>query len=104
MKEVDKFKENLLFEKYKDKQVRSCKGLFNDIKREYDYEVSSDLYKKIINYQIKKYGSSLRESGKLRRSFFGVPNQKAKRKIIEWSNRDYRLKKFIERNEEKWKK
>lgn len=97
MERVDKFKENLLFEEFKDTPLRSAKGLFNDIKKKYDYEPSSDLYKKIVNYQIEKYGSPLLQRGKIRPNF-GV-KRKDREYRNEWGRLNYHANKVIERSE-----
>jgi hypothetical protein len=55
---VDK-KEIMLFEALKDKSISSSKWFKRDIKRDYGFEPSTDLYVAITNYQIKKYGSKL---------------------------------------------
>lgn len=55
--------EQLIFEAYKDKYIRSSEAFKQLIKKDYGYEVKSDLYKKIVNYQIKKYGISLSNLG-----------------------------------------
>ena len=51
--------EQLIFQAYKDKDVRSAVYFKDLIKKEYGYKVSSDLYAKIINYQVNKYGVTL---------------------------------------------
>ena len=99
MERVDKFKENLLFEEYKDTPLRSAKGLFNDIKKKYDYDSSSDLYKKIVNYQIKKYGDVLKSRGSSRLSYGRIHNRKSRRYINEWQYANYYQNKVIERSE-----
>lgn len=57
------FKINLIFEKEKDTAQGSSEKFYKKVKRTYKYEgdlVSlSSLYKKIINYQVKKYGSTI---------------------------------------------
>lgn len=97
MERVDKFKENLLFEELKDTQLRSAKGLWNDIKKKYNYEVSSDLYKKIVNYQIEKYGSPLLLRGRIRPNF-GI-KRRDKEYRNEWFKLNYHANKVIERSE-----
>lgn len=51
--------EKLIFEAFKDKYIRNAEAFRQYIKKEYNYEVSTDLYKKIVNYQVKKYGETL---------------------------------------------
>ena len=52
------FKEKLIFEEYKDKEITSASGLKKDIKDKYGF-IPKDIYVKIHNYQIKKYGRVL---------------------------------------------
>lgn len=54
--------EKLIFEAYKDKYIKSSEAFKQLIKKEYGYEVKTELYIKICNYQIKKYGCSLNNS------------------------------------------
>lgn len=51
--------EKLIFEAYKDKYIYNAKKFKKSIKSDYGFEPSSDLYRNIINYQIKKYGKQL---------------------------------------------
>lgn len=55
--------EQLIYEAYKDKYIRSSEAFKQLIKKNYGYEVTSDLYRKIINYQVEKYGISLSNLG-----------------------------------------
>lgn len=52
------FKEKLIFEEYKDKEIWSARAFKKSIIEKYNI-VPNDLYVKIINYQIKKYGCAL---------------------------------------------
>jgi hypothetical protein len=53
-------KENIIFSLYKDKPVRSAKEFRNEIERKYGKEVNAkELYLRITNYQIDKYGYML---------------------------------------------
>ena len=53
------FKEKIIFEEYKDKAFENSSAFKKEIKDKYNYIASSDLYTRIINYQIKKYGRSI---------------------------------------------
>lgn len=55
------FKENVIFEKEKDTAFRSSEYFYNSMKAKYDLtnEQCSELYRKIVRYQVKKYGSNL---------------------------------------------
>ena len=52
------FKEEYLFNKYKDEHFNNS-GDFKKRIREYKEVDASELYKRIINYQVKKYGGGL---------------------------------------------
>ena len=54
MKEEDK--ERLIFELYKDKPLNSSRVFRGKIQKKFNLIDTSDLYAKIINYQLKKYG------------------------------------------------
>lgn len=54
------FVENYLFEKYKDKPIYSCKRFKEQIK-EYENVDKYKIYRMILNYQIKKYGITLKD-------------------------------------------
>lgn len=56
------FKEEYLFAKYKDKCIYSAAKFKGEIK-DYKNINASDLYVRIINYQIKKYGRPLSGTG-----------------------------------------
>lgn len=51
--------DKLIFEAYKDKALISMEKFRYKIKSNFGTIPSSDLYRKIINYQIKKYGKQL---------------------------------------------
>lgn len=53
------FKENIIFEKYKDKEIGSNKLFKINCKKEHGFEPSNDLFRKIVNYQVKTYGRTL---------------------------------------------
>lgn len=53
------FKENLIFEEYKNKVIPNANKFKQLIYKKYNIVISNDLHKKICNYQIKKYGSTL---------------------------------------------
>jgi hypothetical protein len=55
---VDK-REQLIFEAYKNRAVPSSRFFRIRIIREYGFEPSSDLYRTLVNYQVKKYGKKL---------------------------------------------
>lgn len=51
--------EQLIFNAFKDRYFRSSEAFYQLIKRDYGYDATPELYRRIINYQIKKYGISL---------------------------------------------
>lgn len=59
------FKENIIFEKEKDLALESSSKFYERIKKIYKYtdiRRLSLLYRKIINYQVKKYGSAISDN------------------------------------------
>ena len=52
------FEENYIFEKYKDTPLKNSKEFRKKIEKHINIDVSS-VYAKIINYQIKTYGTTL---------------------------------------------
>lgn len=61
------FKENFLFEKYKDCNLKSSGEFRNKLRKsnfkDYEDVDIGELYRRIVNYQIKKYGNSLSSFG-----------------------------------------
>ena len=53
------FKERMIFEREKDFYEVNCKSFIYKMWYKYKVVVSPALYRKIINYQIEKYGQSL---------------------------------------------
>lgn len=53
------FKENIVFEEYKDKVLKNANSFKYKVLKKYGFKPSTNLYKKIVNYQIEKYGKSL---------------------------------------------
>ena len=92
--------EQLIFEAYKDKDVRSAVYFKDLIKKDYGIKVTSDLYRKIINYQVEKYGVTLqnldyREYIK----YFGLKSTKIRNKNKWTVDRREQTKNLIERVE-----
>lgn len=63
---VDSFKEQVIFEKEKDLALGSSELFYRKLKYEYKLKnrpiAFSNLYRKIINYQIDKYGTTISDS------------------------------------------
>lgn len=97
---MNEFKEEYIFEIYKDKYLGGSKNFIKEIKDNFNLTVTDDLYKKIINYQVKKYGRQLDYGGHIEY----IPknkNRNRKRRLRDVENakdsEDY--KKFLERND-----
>lgn len=56
------FKEQAIYEFEKDSSFSGAKEFKFKIKQKYGFEPSSDLYRRITNYQIRKYGEPLSNS------------------------------------------
>lgn len=59
------FKENIIFEKEKDLALESSSKFYERIKKIYKYtdrKRLSILYRKIVNYQVKAYGSTITDN------------------------------------------
>lgn len=56
---LDEFKENIIFENEKNRAFKSSEEFKEIVNEKYKYAASSNLYRRIINYQIKKFGNSL---------------------------------------------
>ena len=92
--------EQLIFEAYKDKDVRSAVYFKDLIKKEYGYKVSSDLYAKIINYQVNKYGVTLQNLNQVEYvNYFGLKSNKIRNRHKEVVDRRERTERFIKRIE-----
>ena len=91
--------EQLIFEAYKDKDVRSAVYFKDLIKKEYGYKVSSDLYAKIINYQVNKYGVTLQNLNQVEYvNYFGLKSNKIRNRHKEVVDRRKRNKSLIKIN------
>lgn len=78
----NEFIKNMIYEKEKDTCFRSSAYFYQHISNKYKIRVLKeeygDVYKKILNYQIKKYGSCLTYS--INRNDKGVGKRKSKEK------------------------
>lgn len=96
------FKENIVFEEYKEKVLKKAKDFRDEVKKQHGFEPSSDLYKRIINYQIKKYGTTLVGSYVIEEiKNFGNKKRTVRLKRIESNERKRKCKEFIERIDKK---
>lgn len=53
------FKEEYVFHKYKNRCFKNAERLKSELIRKYKDVDVGDLYMRIVNYQVKKYGTSL---------------------------------------------
>lgn len=100
------FKENIIFEKCKDDEVGSSRLFKAKCKKKYGFEPSNDLYRKIVNYQIKTYGHSLAFEGKsiAKVSKYNLTMTKRKRELHGFNSTNaYRTQTLIERAEKRAK-
>ena len=51
--------EEFIFQVYKDKPIYGAKRFKKECKDLYNYKPTSDLYARIVNYQIEKYGEMI---------------------------------------------
>ena len=94
------FKENLIFEEWKDQPLHSSVWFRDKMKEKYGITKTTDLYAKIVNYQIKKYGTNLLHGKNI--EFINnikSTSHKCRKHNSERTKTQYELKKFIERNE-----
>lgn len=93
--------EKLMFEVYKDKELGGARIFKARIKEQYGYKVSSDLYAKLVNYQVNKYGEPIyakRTSDGFDKWRY-LKNQNQRKRSKELASRRYQTISFIERAE-----
>ena len=92
--------EQLIFEVYKDKFIRSSKAFKDEILKSYGYVASTELYKRIMNYQIKRYGRTLQDiETREYVKWFGLKSKRLREKGKRVADRKYETRKFLERIE-----
>lgn len=91
--------DNLIYEAYKDKILVNGERFKENIKRDYGFVPSSALYRKIINYQIKKYGNQLDEYIVATSKYFSQYGSKGRRDALERRKAKSKLNSLIKRNE-----
>lgn len=93
-------RENLIFEAYKNKAFDGSKKFKTEVKNNYGFEPSSDLYRKIVNYQVKKYGHSLSGSKVIEYvPNIGMKDKRARQGNIDRNDAVQKLRSFEKRNE-----
>ena len=93
--------DNLIFEMFKDKIVINAEKFRYLIQRDYGFIPSSALYRRIINYQVKKYGTQLDEHLVATTKYFSQYVYKSRKWNIEKSNARAKLKGIMRRSEKK---
>lgn len=58
------FKENIIFQNFKDTAFSSINQFKYLVYKKYHYIAGSDLYRKVVNYQVDTYGTSLNRKDK----------------------------------------
>lgn len=92
------FKENIVFEEYKEKAFKKAKDFRDEVKKHYGFIPSSDLYTKIINYQINKYGTTLIGGYAIEEiNNFGDKKRTIRLRRIESNERKRKCKEFVNR-------
>lgn len=95
------FKENLIFEEYKDQPLRGARRFKADMLAKYKIQISSDLYSRLINYQISKYGMPVVPGNKIAYvKNVEKKSGKCRRHNNERLRDDWEFKKFMRRNNE----
>lgn len=99
---MTQFKENIIFNMLKDIPTKSAKRFKDEVFKKFEItcESASELYRKIINYQINKYGSQL-DFVSSSRYIENFRDKSTKRINYKRSRNElnYETKKLIERNE-----
>ena len=95
----EKFKEDFIFSIYKDKALRGARTFKSVIREKYHINASSDLYAKIVNYQLNVYGKYLTPYDIDYIKDFRHKDNKKRRRNSEGSSDRWRLSKFMERNQ-----
>ena len=84
------FKERVLglFSKYKDKPLGGAERFNNEIYLKYGFIPTSDLYRKIINYQIQKYGRTIEDGREILKPTVVQCQQTKKHRVNVHKNQD----------------
>lgn len=91
--------DNLIFEVYKDKIIINASRFREQVQKDYGFIPSSDLYRKIINYQINKYGTQLDEHVLPTTKYFSQWGLKNRTRTLERNKEKAKLEGMIKRNE-----
>lgn len=91
--------DKMIFEIYKDKVINSSSYFKKKVKSDYGYIPSSDLYREIINYQVKKYGKQLFIENRQWEKLFYEKNRKSRKSNVERVIKRYKDNAILERLE-----
>lgn len=92
--------DKLIYEGYKDKPVNGMGYFKRKIKSDYGIMPSSDLYREIVNYQVKKYGKQLHiDTGRNYERLFFEKTPKGRRNAVCRAENSQRQQKMLERLE-----
>ena len=94
------FKENMIFQMFKDKSIGCAQKFKTEIKKLFDIDNTSDIYRKIVNYQIATYGQQIK-SGVTNTYIKNFKSKGAKQRNYkkERNSLNFNTNKIIERNE-----
>ena len=101
--ELVDFKEKLIFEEFKDRVFKNTDDFRKQVKIKHNIVVGYDLYTKIQNYQIKKYGRRLDEGKYIEETTENQRSKTKKRRMqqIEHANEQNRIKSVENRTEKR---
>lgn len=92
--------EELIFNAYKEKNLKNARTFKKEVYDNYKYEASSDLYKRIINYQVNKYGEAIQGKGETNYvKHFYLKGRRTRESQKYYVKQQENLDKFIERVE-----
>ena len=91
--------DDLIFEAYKDKVLKNSNEFKKTIRLNYGLIPSSDLYRRIINYQVKRYGKQLDISLRDYVEHFELKSNKQRRNGMNRIEERRQQRKFEERVE-----
>ena len=97
---TEDFKDQIIFNLEKDNTFYNSKKFYKVVKEKYGKEQDSELYIKVLNYQIKKYGRVLTSSEFIEGTPKQSKNFKKRKACKDLAYRRYREMKVIERAEE----
>lgn len=92
--------DKMIYEFYKDKPVNGMGYFKRKVKSDYGIIPNSDLYREIVNYQVKKYGKQLNvELGREYERLFYEKNPKGRKNAVYRAFNSQKQQKMLERLE-----